>query len=309
MSTGFDPYYEWLGIPRKDQPPNHYRLLGIELFEENPNVIERSADRQMVHLRTFQTSKYASESQKLLNEVAAARVCLLSPEEKVAYDRSLKDELSKAAPPPLTPRRRVRQKPPAPPEIQPKQRSPQRVAAGAMAPPPIAAAAVIAIEPDETEREPPVRFDKGRSREETEMDMTPMVDVTFLLLIFFMVTASFSLQKAIPEPAPEESEPSAQVRTIEDFQDNPEYVTVRVDQYNTFRVITTDWEKDAPSEQDLLIKLRDARQGNSAGIIPTRLLVIANGEALHETVIRALDAGTAVGMQEVQLLTVEEDEL
>jgi hypothetical protein len=28
-----DPYDEWLGIPPKDQPPNHYRLLGLELFE------------------------------------------------------------------------------------------------------------------------------------------------------------------------------------------------------------------------------------------------------------------------------------
>ena len=33
-----------------------------------------------------------------------------------------------------------------------------------------------------------------------ELDMTPMVDVTFLLLIFFMVTASFSLQKSLPVP-------------------------------------------------------------------------------------------------------------
>ena len=32
----FDAYHEWLGIPPKDQPPNHYRLLGIELFESQP---------------------------------------------------------------------------------------------------------------------------------------------------------------------------------------------------------------------------------------------------------------------------------
>ena len=38
-------------------------------------------------------------------------------------------------------------------------------------------------------------------REEEELDMTPMVDVTFLLLIFFMVTASFSLQKSIHDAA------------------------------------------------------------------------------------------------------------
>ena len=41
---------------------------------------------------------------------------------------------------------------------------------------------------------------------ETEMegmDLTPMVDVTFLLLIFFMITASFSIQMVLPFPAPD----------------------------------------------------------------------------------------------------------
>ena len=29
MSAGFDPLYKWLGIPPDEQPPHHYRLLGI----------------------------------------------------------------------------------------------------------------------------------------------------------------------------------------------------------------------------------------------------------------------------------------
>ncbi|MFI4874992.1 MAG: biopolymer transporter ExbD, partial [Blastopirellula sp. JB062] len=41
--------------------------------------------------------------------------------------------------------------------------------------------------------ETPVRFRDNHAIEEDELDLTPMVDVTFLLLIFFMVTASFSL--------------------------------------------------------------------------------------------------------------------
>ena len=53
----FDHYYEWLGIPREQQPPNHYRLLGIELFESNADVIEHAADRQMAHVRSFQHGK------------------------------------------------------------------------------------------------------------------------------------------------------------------------------------------------------------------------------------------------------------
>ena len=42
-SQSFNPYHRWLGIPPKDQPPNLYRLLGIELFEDDPAVIRSAA--------------------------------------------------------------------------------------------------------------------------------------------------------------------------------------------------------------------------------------------------------------------------
>ena len=32
MPDAFDPYFKWLGIPKADQPPHGYRLLGIELL-------------------------------------------------------------------------------------------------------------------------------------------------------------------------------------------------------------------------------------------------------------------------------------
>jgi hypothetical protein len=97
MSEQFDPYHEWLAIPPKDQPPNHYRLLGVDLFEENPNVSESAADRQMAHLRTFQGGRHAAESQKLLNEVATAKVSLLNAAKKAIYDAQLRQVLQAGA--------------------------------------------------------------------------------------------------------------------------------------------------------------------------------------------------------------------
>jgi hypothetical protein len=93
MSEKFDPYHEWLGIPASEQPPHHYRLLGISVFEESPTVIENAADQRMAHLRTFQTGKHAAESQRLLNEVAAARISLLNLEKKSLYDQRLHERL------------------------------------------------------------------------------------------------------------------------------------------------------------------------------------------------------------------------
>ena len=93
MSESFDPYYHWLAIPPDEQPPNHYRLLALRVFEDNPEVIENAANQRMAHLRTFQTGKRSSFSQKLLNEVAAAKICLLNREKKSAYDARLQEEL------------------------------------------------------------------------------------------------------------------------------------------------------------------------------------------------------------------------
>lgn len=47
----FDPYHMWLGIPPEDQPPHHYRLLSIAVFEQNLDVIEAASQRQISHLR------------------------------------------------------------------------------------------------------------------------------------------------------------------------------------------------------------------------------------------------------------------
>lgn len=90
MGEGFDPYHKWLGIPPAEQPPHHYRLLGIAVFESDPDVIEHAADRQMTHVRSLATGKYAQHTQKLLNELAAAKVCLLSSKKKAAYDEELR---------------------------------------------------------------------------------------------------------------------------------------------------------------------------------------------------------------------------
>jgi WD40 repeat protein len=89
MSEAFDPYYTWLGIPPEEQPPDHYRLLGLRTCEPNPDVISNAADRQMLMLRTFQAGPRSKESQKILNQISAAKVCLLDPNKKAAYDRQL----------------------------------------------------------------------------------------------------------------------------------------------------------------------------------------------------------------------------
>ncbi len=89
MSEAFDPYQQWLGISPEEQPPNHYRLLGIHPFESDAEVIRSAADRQAAQVGHFGKEQPSPNCAKVLDELAAARACLLSPEKKAAYDAQL----------------------------------------------------------------------------------------------------------------------------------------------------------------------------------------------------------------------------
>jgi hypothetical protein len=95
----FDPYQHWLGIPVAEQPPNHYRLLGIHLFEADPAAIERAAQQRMMSLRSIELETHVELAQRLLKEVAVAGACLLTPERKQRYDLALRAQLAPKSPP------------------------------------------------------------------------------------------------------------------------------------------------------------------------------------------------------------------
>ncbi len=101
--SDFDPYHKWLGIPPKAQPPNHYRLLSVELFESDPDVIDSAAQRQITHVRSFALGKHAEQSQSILNELAKARVVLLDPAAKAKYDAWLNAQRKQSATVPSPP--------------------------------------------------------------------------------------------------------------------------------------------------------------------------------------------------------------
>ncbi len=158
MSESFNPYLKWLGIPLKDQPPNHYRLLGIEPLERDPDVIENAADRQMAHVRNFSTGKHMELSQQLLQELAAARLCLLTAEKKKAYDAKLKqaEQKKKAAQQKASDKSNRSSAKPAkqpPPKAAPASAAMPRASALPAAPKPKAVAAPVAVtgKPPESE--------------------------------------------------------------------------------------------------------------------------------------------------------------
>lgn len=99
----FDPYYQLLGIPPHEQPPNYYRLLGVALFEPDSRVIAAAADRQTAVLRDKDVGSQQRVAQRLIKEVATARFCLLTPVQRRAYDEYLRQKLGMSVVAPSAP--------------------------------------------------------------------------------------------------------------------------------------------------------------------------------------------------------------
>ena len=145
----------------------------------------------------------------------------------------------------------------------------------------------------------PIQF--KRSREEDELDMTPMVDVTFLLLIFFMVTASFSLQKAISMPKEKSDQPST--NTTDEPEEEQEMVEVQIDRFGNFTVyLGDDLLGSNPGKQNLL-RLLSAREVVDQGI--QKMSIRVQEDCKLKFLVDAMDAGTIKGCTDIEVTEVE----
>ena len=148
-------------------------------------------------------------------------------------------------------------------------------------------------------------FGRHRVKPQVELDMTPMVDVTFLLLIFFTVTASFAMQKSLEFPSVDrnDSVAAAQSRTISVIESRDDYVIVRIDGDNAYHIE----DRETFSRQELLSILREIKNVDAAGLgTPLNLRIIASNTAKHETVVAAIDVGNAAGMTQIKYTTIDE---
>ncbi len=127
-----------------------------------------------------------------------------------------------------------------------------------------------------------------------DLDMTPMVDVTFLLLIFFMVTASFVTQRAIDQPK-HASDDQTSIKNARDIPP-PLAVEVTIDQNNVFHVAAGEIEDlrslGGPEFREQLRQAKDSMQART-------LVVTAHDECWHKSAVRAWDCGKSLGFDEV----------
>jgi hypothetical protein len=89
MAKTLDVYRDWLGITEAARPLNHYQLLRLNQFEDDPAKVRAHYRKMNAHVRKFGAGEFAAQSQELLNELAKAMLCLTDSKRKGEYDVTL----------------------------------------------------------------------------------------------------------------------------------------------------------------------------------------------------------------------------
>jgi curved DNA-binding protein CbpA len=89
MSQSFNPYRKWLGIESVSETPSYYELLGLRPLESDAGKINAAYQRQSGRLAAEFSGSQAELAQRLASELAEARMTLLTPTAKRAYDQAI----------------------------------------------------------------------------------------------------------------------------------------------------------------------------------------------------------------------------
>jgi len=132
---------------------------------------------------------------------------------------------------------------------------------------------------------------RKRAKRDYTVDITPLVDIVFLMLIFFMVSTSFKVASSLKLELPS-SQSQEQVSEQQE-------VIISVSEKGQFYV------QDEPvSDADLRKRILNETKGDPN----MRIVLRADAKAQHRYVVRALDVLRDLGMGKVAIATVSEKE-
>lgn len=130
-------------------------------------------------------------------------------------------------------------------------------------------------------------------RDEPEINLTSLIDVVFLLLIFFMVTTTFERQAALKVDLPEASEePSLQESTA---------LELTVSEEGRYFIDKNEVINADPET------LREALKHASGGDFQRPVTLRADANARHQAVITAMDILGQLGFTNLSIATVSRE--
>jgi biopolymer transport protein ExbD len=138
-----------------------------------------------------------------------------------------------------------------------------------------------------------MKFSRGGHHEAT-VELTPLIDVVFLLLIFFMVSTTFIRETQLKIDLPEASGELQEVGN--------DFIEITVDQLGDYAV--NDRLLVNNEMRTLLNALREIIQERGE---TGRVIVTADAKASHQAVVRVMDAAGRVGLTRISITTKQPD--
>lgn len=138
-----------------------------------------------------------------------------------------------------------------------------------------------------------MKFRRNRQRESVDINLASLIDVVFVLLLFFVVTTTFTretqLRVELPEAASAEQASPDQGKLVE--------ITISAEgvySVNNHLLPKSD-----------LATLSEAIERESGGDNKLPLAISADGKTPHQAVVTAMDAAGKLGFSQLRMTTVE----
>ena len=129
----------------------------------------------------------------------------------------------------------------------------------------------------------------GRARQEVEVNLTPLIDVVFLLLIFFMVSTTFTKETHLSIDLPEASSQSIRAKDLQ--------IEILITQEGGF------WVNGVALINRKQRTLRSAIDKVSKGDIAIPMVITADSASPHQSVVTAMDVADQLGFSRLSITT------
>ena len=126
-------------------------------------------------------------------------------------------------------------------------------------------------------------------KQEVTINLTPLIDVVFLLLIFFMVTTSFTRETQIKLQLPKAD--------VESLDSKPQLVEISIDKEGRIFVNSKGLVN---GEVDTL---KRALEPLLAGNKDTPVIISADADTSYQSVVTAMDATSQLGVSNLKMAT------
>jgi len=130
-----------------------------------------------------------------------------------------------------------------------------------------------------------------RRDERVDVNLTPLIDVVFLLLIFFMVSTTFDRHAKLKVELPEAS--ASKEQQVE------QQVVLSIDAKGNYFI------NDRQVVNTTLETLKTALQKTVADKKDVSLVLRADAKTPHQAVVRAMDAASQLGLTRLSIATIE----